>query len=324
MANNVIQPEILRVLEDEMRYIIVDTAKRLQADQWWRRVMKTRTSSTKKQLLQWMLNTVRLVDISNGGVSHFQDLVEVHFEITNEKFGVGLKLTSDEIDDGVAADRAGQWARQVAGQTVIWPQDKAAYLLKNGKSLTCYDDVSFFHTEHPINPYMGADGGVFPNLFWNMPFNTENLTAAVALIKALTAPDGHKRHIKPKRVIAGPDLEYDITQALAAEFYGDPNASGAPASNIIKTRYGFEDPVIGDELDEAGVWYIGADLEEDDELAGLIYQERKPFSMNSYSPLNDVVLAQMDEFEWLWKGRNTATYGHPFLLFRFEPGAAPE
>jgi hypothetical protein len=72
-------------------------------------------------------------------------------------------------------------------------------------------------------------------------------------------------------------------------------------------------------MDEEGVWYVGCELVEDDELSGLIFQERKAFSMNAYSPLSDVHLGTLDEFEWQFKGRNAVAYGHPFLLHRIEP-----
>lgn len=100
------------------------------------------------------------------------------------------------------------------------------------------------------------------------------------------------------------------------------NASeGAPATNMIKTSYGFEPPVIAPELNEDGVWYLFCELVEDDELAGLIYQELQAYALNSYAPMTDVELGRCDEYEWKLKGRNAASFGHPFLAFRIEPGS---
>jgi phage major head subunit gpT-like protein len=329
MSGLIFSPQIVRKIEDNMRYILVSTWERRQKNLWWRRLMKVRPSSTKRELLQWMLETAKIRNLGNGGRIGFDDLMEISHEIENEDVGEGLRLTVNGIEDalnspavqGNVLDRAATWARHMGNWGSYWPQDQGAYLLKNGKTLLCYDGLPFFSATHLINPYGAAvAANQYKNLHTAKPFNTTNLAAIVAYIRGIKAPDGSPRHLEPKIVLAGVDLQYSVTQALGADVYADPNNSqGAPASNIVKTSYGFEPPIIAPELDEAGVWYLACELVEDDELSGLIFQERKPFGMNSYSPLADAQLGQMDEFEWHFKGRNVAAYGHPFLLHRVEP-----
>lgn len=333
--NIVVAPQIIRRIEDNMQYIVVSHWARREQDLWWRRLVKTRTSSTKRELVQWMLETAKIQPMGEGGNLSYDDLAEVMHEIVVEKFGSALRLSEEEIEDGAAFDRAGKWARQVSGSGVCWPQEQAAQLLRDGKTNLAYDNVSFFNTAHPINPVIGASGGVYANLHYDMPFSAANLAKAYASIAQIKSTDGKYRKLKPKVVAAGEIERLAVTQALTAEFFSDPVAGGttAPATNVVKTQYGFEEPIISADFDETasigdpaadrGVWYLACELMEDDELGGLIFSERKAFSMNSYSALDDVDLARMDAFEWQFKGRNASTYGHPFLLHRFEPGEAP-
>ncbi len=323
MAGLIVTPQIIRRIEDNIRYILVSAWARREKNLWWRRVMKTRPSSTKRELLQWMLETAQIRPMGNGGRVTYDDLVEVFWEITNEDFGAGLNLTADEISDGEALDRAGKWAKHIGNSGAYWPQKQAAYLLKNGKRLLCYDGLPFFHDKHPVNPYIGEASGTFRNLFKGYPFSPAALADVYAEIEGIMAPDGDPRNLRPVLVAAGTELRYPVTQALGADIYTDQmnTAQGAPATNIIKTEYGFEPPIIAAELNEDGVWYLFCELVEDDELAGLIYQEREPYGLNSYAPMTDVELGRCDEYEWKFKGRNAASFGHPFLAFRIEPGS---
>ena len=331
--NIVITPEVIRRVEDNLEYLIVDHWARREQDVWWRRLVKTRTATTKRELLQWMLQTAGIKPMGDGGNATYEDLAEVMHEILVERFGSALRLSEDEIEDGAAFDRAGQWASQVAGSGAFWPQIQAAQLLRDGKTKGSYDGVAFFNTAHPINPLIGAGAGTFANLHYAMPFSPENLAKAYELVATIKSTDGQYRKLKPRIIAAGEVERLAVTQALKAEIAADPVRSGttAAATNVIRTQYGFEEPIISADFDETatvsgaqrGVWYLACDLVEDDQLGGIVYSERKPFSLNTYSHLDDVTLSQMDAWEWKFKGRNGITFGHPFLLHRFEPGAAP-
>lgn len=332
--NIVISPQIIRRIEDNLEYIMVNHWARREQDQWWRRLVKTRTASTKRELVQWMLQTAGIKPIGDGGNVTYEDLAEVMHEILVEKFGAALRLSEDEIEDGGAFDRAGQWATQISGSAAFWPQEQAAQFLRDGKTKTSYDNVPFFSTAHPINPLIGAGAGTYSNLLYSMPFSPENLAKAYAHVATIKSTDGKYRKLKPRIVAAGEIERLAVTAALNAEIAADPVRSGttAPATNVIRTKYGFEEPIISADFDETvdvgagvmrGVWYLACDLVEDDQLGGLVYSERKPFSMNTYSHLDDATLAAMDSWEWKFKGRNGMSFGHPFLMFRFEPGAAP-
>jgi len=343
--NIVISPQVVRRIEDNIEYMLTDVWARRKAAQWWQRLMKTRSAGTKRELVQWMLNTARIRPIGDGGNYSYEDVTEVTWEFLVERFGDALRLSTDEIEDGGAFDRAGQWATHMGSYGAEWPQLSAIALLEEGKTRTCYDELAFFSKVHPVNHYAGASSGTYANLHYDMPFSATNLARAFKTIASIKAPDGLYRKLKPRIVAAGEVERLRVVQALSAESYADPVRSGstAAASNVIKTAYGFQEPVIDVDFDEVGstsaaavtndaggghtaaeergVWYLACDLVEDDRLGGLIYSERKPFSLTNYSHMDDVTLAQMDAFEWQFKGRNGATYGHPFLLHRFEPNA---
>src|ERR1700749_4544379 len=100
MSGLIVTPQIVRRVEDNLRYILVSTWARREKSVFWRRIMKTRTSATKKELLQWMLETAQIRPMGNGGRTTYDDLVEVFWEVVNEDFGAALNLTSDETRDG--------------------------------------------------------------------------------------------------------------------------------------------------------------------------------------------------------------------------------
>lgn len=348
MPNIVISPEVTRRIEDNLEYLIAENWARRSAAQWWTRLMAKRQAMTKREIVQWLLQTARIHALDDGGKKFYDDMVEITHEMLVERFGTSLKLTTDEIEDGSALDRAGQWGKNVGGYAAEWPQIAATTLLKGGKSTekVCYDLGAFFAIAHPINPHLGASGGVYPNLHYDMPFNAANLAVGYRLVSTIKGPDGLYRKLKPRIVAAGELERLVVVQTLNAEIVADQVKSGATAAgtNVIKTQYDFEPPILDADFDETGdayynnttgayqgataasgtlatrgVWYLACELVEDDTLGGLVYSEQKAFQMNTFTDLDDAALARMDEFEYHFKGRNGGQYGHPFLLHRFEP-----
>lgn len=332
MSNLVFIPQVIRRVDSNIQVVVSSSWARRDANSWWRRIMKTRPSTTKKELIVWLLETAR---ISEGGDGKFayDDMVGMHHEIENESFGVALTLSADDIEDalgspvsGNALDFARNWAKHIGSSGAYWPQQQAAILLKHGKKLRCYDGGVFFG-EHPVSP---GSSTTFINLFTGYPFSPENLAKISAYIKNIKGPDGAPRHLVPRIVAAGTELEVDINTALGAEWFISKEAliegsatKVVAGSNMVKTTYNYEPPIIAPELDEPGVWYLFCELVEDEELAGLIFQQRKAFMLSSYAPVSDADLGRMDSFEWHFKGRNAASYGHPFLVFRVESNGDP-
>lgn len=338
MSNLIITPDlasIVRRVDTKIQYIYTSAWQRRSGEGiWWNRIAKARSSSTLQESLLWLLETAKIRSAGDdGGVIDFDDLVEIAHSARNEDWQNGLALTRNQIEDalggsvvsGSPLDRAARWAQHAGAGGAYWPQKQVAYGMKNGKTLTAYDGGAFFRKGHPVNPSL-TGGSTYDNLFTGYPLTASNLARITAYIRGIKAPDGEPRHLRPRIVAAGPDLEFTVGQLLGADFYTDPkNAlAGAAGSNIIKTRYGFTEPIIAPELDEVGVWYLGCELVEDDELAGIIYQEREPFWINSFTNVSDAELSRANKFEWHQRGRNTTFFGHPFLLFRIESSGAED
>jgi hypothetical protein len=312
----------IRRVEENIRYLLISAwARRQAAGLWWRRVVGTKTATNKRELMQWMLETARIHPLGNGGRMGFDDVAEWNHFIENEAFGDGFRLTEEMLLDasGKAIDRAGQWARQIGDAGAYWPQEQAAYLLRRGKVLTCYDKKPFFAEDHPVNPY--ENDVIFTNLIKGFPFTPENLSEIYAYVERIPAPDGKPRKLKPRIVAGGSDLRLPVVTALGAETISDPldPGTGSSVTNMIKTSYGFVEPILDADFSEPGVWYLFCELlAEDAELAPLIYQEWAPYVLNSYASTSDAQLSTMDEWQWHFKGRNGIGYGHPFLAFRIE------
>lgn len=337
MSNVIVTPDlasIVKRIDARIQYLYSSSWQRRLEGLWWNRIARARPSTTREEAYLWLLETAKIRPAGDdGGRMSFDDLSEISHSAENEDWQNGLVLTKNAIEDalggsvvqGSALDRAARWARHAGNGGAYWPQKQVAYAMKNGKTLQAYDGGAFFRKNHPVNPAAGTAGGVYHNLFTGYPFSVGALARITSYVKNILAPDGDKRHLVPRIVAAGTDLEYSVGQVLGAEFFADPkNAQGAPGSNIIKTRYGYEEPVIAPELDEPGVWYLGCELVEDDELAGIIYQEREAFTINSFANTSDSELSRANRFEWHQRGRNTTFFGHPFLLFRIEPGGAED
>lgn len=317
-----ITPEVLRRIDDNITYIFSSTWSRREKQMHWRRVMKPRQQTTRREYVQWLLETAQIHDRNGGGRYGFDDLVEFATLFEVDEFGEGLVLSRNDIRDGLAFDRAGKWAKHIASAGVYWPQKMMHAALKAGKTSTmAYDGKTLFATDHPVNPY--GSTATYRNLHTGMPFSPTNLAELRAYIRTIKAPDGDPRMLRPTIVMSGADLELTVAHALGAESYTDPTngdqPGGTAVTNMIKQTFGMEPPISADEIDEPGVWYLFCELVEDDELAGLIYSERDPYELTTLTAYDDAELLRAKEFMWDLNGRNRVNTGHPFLVHRCEP-----
>lgn len=351
-------PALVRAIDTRLVSIVSSAwARRQAAGMWWKRIARTRPSETGTEFIQWLLETARLHPMDMGGRNVYSDFAAVNFSITNTEIGDDLKLKAIEILNALGGQNGAErnalvlsevWGRQMGMQGAYWPQLQTAGIMVQGANIgtsgtavtgvpaiaaTSYDGLSFFNTGHFINPVTkqttgGPSGdGTFTNLFYGRPMTPDNYKLIGAYIESIPGPDGISRKIKPRIVCSGSDNRFTVNQMLNArsEFFTDPNnATGsAAATNITKILYDTDAPVIDPDLNvygaQAGTWWIAAELMEDDQLGGVIYQERLPFALNSYSPQSDVVLAQQESFEWKFRGWNRVSTGHPFLLYCVRP-----
>lgn len=340
-----ITPEFLFDFESNMQAITEDEYSRIASNLWWSRIMKTRPSSSKKELLAWMLSTAKIEDLETaGGKVPFEDLVSTYSEFTNKHAGAGLRLKRSELEDldGKGLDQAGKWSRDIGAYMAYWPQEQAVALLKNGATsgYTSYDGVTFFHAAHPVNPYdagagtyqnilTGAASGAYPGA---CPIDTSvaidvalvNLAKAVAYIKSLKMPNGvTPRFLRPKLIIAPPLMQMRVVQLLDAKTLPQGATGGAGSGDVeaVIRSFGWDVPIIADELagfESSTTYFIVCEELSSSELGGLVYIEREPFRIDYYTGQGgqNVQLDRMDELEWHCKGRNVAGYGHPYKVFK--------
>ncbi len=334
-----VTPTFLVGFETEVKGIVVDNWRRVIAELMWDRVMKVRPASTKTTILTWLLETARIYPEGNGGNKRFDDIVAASHSLDVEDFGAGLDLTKNEIEDNqlkttagnvAALDYAAKWAKDVAASSAYHPQESLFKLIKAGTTGLCYDGLPFFSKVHTINPNGG--GGLYSNIVENVPLivapagaQTEqdvrliarrNLGKVIAHIGKQRFLNGVPRRLKPRALIVPSDLEDEARFLVGAGII-------AQNSNTVSQVAGLEVVKAPELDDEPANFYVGVEDMLDDEMGGFIYSERMPFGIQMYGPQTEAVLNRMKKFQWSMDGRNTATYGHPFLFYKCFAGAAP-
>lgn len=288
---------------------------------WYPRITLVQPSDSLEELYEWMLETAQIVPTGkSGGMLTFEDIVAVSHSIKNENFGHALALNRNQIEDN-KYDRAAKWAADAGSAGAYWPQRQAAALIMDGTIKKGYDGVSFFHASHPVNPFDSSEG-TYKNIWTGMPLTAANLAIAIAYIRSLKGPNDAPRYLKPKLLMVDPSNTLIAGTITGAEIITDPTnpTGGAPATNIIKAQYGLGFPLeVPEFADEEGVWYLAVEANQDAFEAPIVYQERKPFELTSYTTMTQAELDRVNNFEWHHRGRNTAAYGHPYMLHRFEP-----
>lgn len=324
-----VTPEFVVSFETEIHAILDDNWARIAANLTWDRFMKIRPSSTKKQILVWLLQTAKLYPEGNGGNTRFDDMVAATTSFEVDNAGAGLKLTKNEIEDNqvirngaefAVLDYAQRWASDIGNAALFYPQQQAFNLIANGTIATSYDGVPFFSVSHPVNPNGG--GGTYSNIITGVNLNPtsgtteldnlmlaqKNFATALATVATSKGLNGVPRYLKPTVMLVPNALAYRAQQLTGTTLLGQ--------SDNILSRRGIE--VIVDPLldTEPTVFYFAVEDMMSNDLGAFVWSEREPFTLRSYSMLDEAALNRRDEFEWTMKGRNGVTYGHPYLFYR--------
>ncbi len=332
-------PEFLVSFETEIVGVVTSNWQRVQENLQWDRLMKVRPSSTKTQILTWLLETAAIYPEGDGGNKRFDDMVAASFSFEHTRSGNGLRLTADEIKYNVmkdnpsigALDYANKWARDTGAASAYQPQKTLFELILAGTTATGYDGVPFFSTAHPVNPSGG--GGTYSNLIPNVPLlvtggsseqdnllvGRKNLGRALAAVRKQRFVNGVPRYLKPTTLVVQSDFADIATMIVNAGFIAaTSNTSTDPANPSKKLEV-----MVAPELDNeaAGTYYIGVEDMLSDELGAFIWSELEPYSIQTYGPMTEAALGRMKQFEWLNDGLNEATYGHPYQFYRCKPGA---
>lgn len=225
----------------------------------------------------------------------------------------------------------------------------------NGQTqgFTAYDGLAFFSNAHPVNPFRPA-AGTYANLFTGAAASTpatdlndaiypgacpihspasggssvtldvaiENLTKVYAYITSLTMPNGEDpRYLHPMGIICAPALSIRANQLMNAKHIVMAGTGGAGSADIsgVIANMGWQAPISAAELAnfEGGTTYFVVAKEmASNEIGGVIYTEREPFSIAFYDGRIDADLGRIKKLQWQVSGRNSVAPGHPYHIFK--------
>jgi phage major head subunit gpT-like protein len=346
----ILTPDFLFSLEDGMRVITENEYARMMLSEnlWYKSVTKERPSSSRKELLFWLLSTAQITDEGGGGNMRFEDLVTIKTEYENKDSGAGFEVPVNEFGDldGNGINLAQKWSGDIGAYMAYWPQQQIASLIAAGETNLAYDAQAFFSKAHPLNPFrtsVGTYGNLFSSsyngssnpTYYAAPIDSSvavdvavnNLARVYATIRAIKMPNGvTPRFLKPSKILVPSELvarAQEITKAkYIAQAAGTYGGGSADIESII-SKWGFEEPAEIQEF--AGVdatsYYIVAREAGTSELGAMVYQNREPFRITYYTGQGggtgvDAILDRAKKLEWHCWGRNVAGYGHPFMLFK--------
>ncbi len=333
-------PSFLMDLEKRMRIIGSQEYQRLNQNIYWRKLAREMPSNGKSERLIWLLDTAKIEYVSRLGAEvTFDDLLTNTTEFTAKAATAGLELNRFQLDDhdGGGVQLAAAWTRQIAAYGAYWPQKQVAAAIRaNGNS---YDNVSFFNTAHPLNPFDtglgvyandftgGASGsypGAVPISGVTIDVALENLGKAIAYVSSIKMPNGEDpRSLRISGIMGPSALVPRMQQLTNAKYIAQAAVSGGGSGDIesIVRNWGLSEPIEAPELGanfggSDSTYYLLAEGLSSDEMGSLIYVNREPFSIVYNGEMTDAQLARANKLQWLTRGRNVVAYGHPYFLFR--------
>jgi phage major head subunit gpT-like protein len=337
-------PSFLMDLEKRMRIIASREYDRLNSNLYWTKLAKETTMTGKSERLIWLLDTAKIEYVSRlGGEVTFEDLLTNTTEYTAKAATAGLTLNRFQLDDhdGGGVQIAAAWSRQIAAYGAYWPQKQVTKaILANG---TGYDGVSFFATNHPLNPFdsslgvyandfTGAASGAYPGALPIGPSVTtdvalQNLGKAIAYISSIKMPNGEDPRMLRVAGIMGPSALVPRMQQLTnAKIIAQAAASGGGGADVeaVIRNWGIAEPIEAVELGanftggSDTTAYLLVEGMSSDDMGAIIYGNREPFGIVYNGEMTDAQLARANALQWLTRGRNVVSYGHPYFLFRLQ------
>jgi hypothetical protein len=335
-------PEFVHDLETNMKLITSEEYQRLNANMWWEKVAKLLPSLSLKERLIWLLDSAQ-IERGEAGNRVFEDMVSKTTVYENEFATAGLTITKEQFEDldGNGVKLATSWSRQMGSLAAYWPQKVIAEAIRNNGDT--YDELAFFHTAHPVNPFKegagtfanrftGASSGAYPGA---CPIDASvsveqailNLGKAIAYVRSLKMPNGvDPRMLRIAGILHPPALTTRAQQITNAKFIAQSTSGGAGSGDVeaVVRNFGVGQPIEADELGagfENGSdthYYLLVDEITTNELGAITYVERESFNIQYHSDMDDSVLARLRKLQWLESGRNTVGMGHPYLMFRCE------
>lgn len=353
--SSIITPVFVSDLKTRVQSIANEDYQRLTQDIWWNKIATTIPSTTKKEVLSWLLSTGTLEEVAHdGGEVAYDTLMRAQTSFENKFVRKGLKVKYEEFEDldggavmlsgGKLAGRAGfdaisKWTRDVTAHAAYWPQQKLAEAIIANP--TAYDAKAFFAADHPVNPldasfgtfandFTGAASGAYPGA---LPIDSSvtvevalaNLAKAIAYVRGfIKMPNGVLlRKLRVTGIMVPPELAARVTQLTQAKFIAQSAATGALSGDIeaVVSYLNLGMPIIADELGaamggSATTYYLIVQELSSPQMGAFVYSNRESVAITYVGPETDAELARARELQWIAQGRNAVAPGHPFQLFR--------
>lgn len=347
-----VTPQYIVSIDSMIKTLITSNWQRIANESGdWGRLMKTRPSSTRRELMTFIADTAGIYPQGQGGDVRIDDMSAVEMEVDNVNQGAGLEFTTNELEDNQLArqekigamDYAQKWARDRGAEAASFPLYGLTGLITatsfGGQPVPLAYDGAAFYGPHHIDPSANS-GPTYTNIITGVgiqitpsgtaPQSTyldavilaqRNFASACAQIRAQKFINGKSRRLRPAIVVAPAALEYSVNQFIGG---GGILSGGSPAaetigqtSNVMK-KWGFQEPIILPELDaiSTSTYYIGVEDMVSDELGAFIFSDRKPFELRGYPDASSAELNRSDKWEWSFKGRNAFAYGHPYMFYQ--------
>lgn len=274
-----VTPSFLLDFESKVQRLVGGDYERLASNLWWPRIVKTRTTGARRDVLTWLLDTAQIrYGNQDGGRIRFDDLVSNMTEIEHQEANAGLRLHKHQFEDtdGDGLELGSEWARQIGAYMAYWPQKQATRFLKEAHNVqtvsggvssgfTAYDGLAFFAKNHPLNPY-NPNAGTYANLLDGAAASTpstdaqdadypggcpidasvtldvayENLAKVFGYISGLKAPNGEDpRYIAPVGILAGPKLSVRVNQLMNAKFIAQAATGGGAGASDVEGYINF-------------------------------------------------------------------------------------
>lgn len=349
MSGSVLTPQFVVDLTTNITHIVETEYANIAANLWWSKVAKLRTSKSAKEDINWLMSSASLDKYGSAPKVTYDDLTFLRTTYEPEYAGKGLKLKRADFEDldGRGIESATAWAAQQGQLMAYHPQRLIGELLRGGTAATCYDGQYYFSTAHPYHLYDSAKG-TYANIFTStasgsypgacpihagVPLETAflNLSKAIAYVEEITMPDGiTPRNLQPVGLLLPPKMHVRGIQLSSSKVMPLSAVSGAGSADMaaVIDSWNLASPIKAPEL-RSQTGYTSGDTTaylickeaNSTALGGLVYVEREPFQIVSYTGLNgqNVELGRTQELEWLVNGRNVGGYGHPFAIFALPP-----
>lgn len=342
-------PTLLVNFETRMKRIADASYKARLVNLWWRNVAVDETTTGRKTILTWLLDTARITAQDDGEFSH-EDMFAVQHEYEVTFAGNAHEVNKTEFDDDDRSEMAykttAAWSAQTAVGFAYWPQRLVSDVLKYGDSnplIKAYDNVQFFSASHLVNPlrpelglyanlFTGAASGAYPGA---LPID-ESVTVDVALANlvklrtyfaGLLSTNGvDPRMLVFDKIIVPPAVYPRANLLLNASTIAAVAAGGVGGSTdmtaYVKTLAGLGQPI--EALEMGGNMPGGSNTtyfvtfkymdSNPTDLGALLYVTREPFAIRYHGVMDDAKLSRINKMQWVSRGRNTVATGHPFLI----------